>query len=167
MSENLDAVPLPDLEDDLFAPYWQGTRDGRLSVQRCMDCGTKRWPPRELCWACGSPEVDWTEVAQTGKLYSWTVVGRATSRAYPDVPYTVGIVEIENSPVIRMIGVVRVDPPHLEAGLALKARFVPAGPAGEITLVQWEASGSSPGSSDDALAAVDVDRLAGDVPRLG
>lgn len=136
---DLAEVKIPDLEDPLYAPFWEGAARGKIMVQCCADCGTRRWPPRFACWTCRSLETKWVEEMQEGRLYSWTIVGAPTSRAYADVPYIVGIVELEEKPPVRLIGYVAdIDTSRLCAGLKLKARFVKAGPAGEMTLVHWE-----------------------------
>jgi len=132
-------VKVPDLEDPLYAPFWEGARQGKIVIQCCRSCGTRRWPPRFMCWSCQSLATEWVEARQEGRLYSWTVVGAPTTKAYVHVPYIVGIVEIVQSPPVRLLGyVTNVDPGTLVDGLALRARFVRAGPAGEMTLVQWE-----------------------------
>lgn len=139
MADGLSDVPVPDLEDPLYAPYWAGTRAARLMIQRCGACRTPRWPPRHMCPACGSLAVEWAEHGARGTLFSWTVVGRATARGYAEVPYAVGIVTLDDAPSIRLVGtIVDVDLGMLAVGFPLQARFVPAGPAGEMTLVQWE-----------------------------
>ena len=139
MPENLSDVPVPDLADPLFGPYWEGTRAGRLRIQACAACGTLRWPPRYMCPACGSFETEWVERAPRGKVYSWTVVGFATARGYPDVPYPVVIVALDEAPSVRVVGrMVGADPDELVAGMPVQARFVPAGADDAMTLIQWE-----------------------------
>lgn len=136
---DLKEMKLPDIDDPLYAPYWEGTELGEIRVQCCGDCGTRRWPPRFMCWNCQSLATEWVEEEQQGRLFSWTVVGQPTTKAFMDVPYVVGIVELEDKPVVRMVGyVANIDIATLAVGQKLKARFVKAGPAGEITLVHWE-----------------------------
>ena len=66
--QNLPDVPAA---DDLTAPWWDATRDHRLTVQRCGTCEAVQHPPRAVCLACstlggltqveasGTGEVDW------------------------------------------------------------------------------------------------------------
>src|SRR5690348_6577489 len=62
--------PVPE-PDGLDRPYWEGTRAGRLLVQRCRGCGTFQWGPEWICHRCLAPDPDWVEVAPRGRIYSW------------------------------------------------------------------------------------------------
>lgn len=135
---DLDRVPVPDLSDPNFAPFWEGTRERKLKIQKCGDCGTYRWPPRITCRTCRSRNVEWEAVEPRGTLYTFTVVGRPTAKGFSDVPYTVGFVALDGAPPVRIIGnVVDVDPSEVRIGMALEGRFVAAGPNGEMTLIHW------------------------------
>jgi uncharacterized protein len=136
---DLSEVKIPDLEDPLYAPFWEGAAQGKIRVQCCGDCGTRRWPPRFMCWNCQSLATDWVDEKLEGRLYTWTVVGQPTTKAYMDVPYVVGIVALEDDPPLRIVGhVTNIDISTLAVGQKLKPRFVKAGPTGEITLIHWE-----------------------------
>ena len=131
-------IPAPDLTDPLFAPFWEGTRAGKLVIQKCPDCTTYQWPPRVACRKCGSTSIGWEAVEPRGTLYSYTVVGRPTAKGYSKVPYTVGIIELDAIPNVRIVGsVVDIEPVAVAIGLRLEGRFVPAGPASEMTLIHW------------------------------
>jgi uncharacterized OB-fold protein len=135
---DLDQIPVPDLTDPNFAPFWQGTSEHKLKIQQCSDCGTHRWPPRVTCRSCRSTAVDWVEVAPRGTLFTYTTVGRATAKGFSKVPYTVGFVALEAPAGIRVIGnVIDVEPSDLVIGMALKGRFTKAGANGEMTLIHW------------------------------
>lgn len=138
MPSLLPDVPLPGLDDPLFAEFWRGTAGGTLRVQGCGACGAVRWPPRHLCSACGSFETTWQDAAPRGVLFSWVVVGRATAPGYGEVPYGVGLVALDEHPHVRVLGhVVAADLPALRDGLRMRADFVPAGPNGEFHIVRW------------------------------
>ena len=135
---DLDQIPLPDLADPNFAPVWEGTREHKLKVQQCGDCGTHRWPPRLTCRQCRSTAVEWVEVAPRGTLFTYTTVGRPTAKGFPNAPYTVGFVTLDEPSNVRITGiVVGVEPSQLAIGMALEGQFVQAGPNGEMTLVHW------------------------------
>lgn len=134
----LDQIPVPDLADETFAPFWQGTRDHKLKIQRCCDCKTHRWPPRTTCRSCRSTNVEWVAVEPRGTLYTYTIVGRPTAKGFPSAPYAVGFVALDEVPHVRIIGnVVDVDPSALTIGMVLKGRFVTAGANDEMTLIHW------------------------------
>jgi uncharacterized OB-fold protein len=124
---------LPRTDDPLFAEYWSGTRAGVIRVQRCGDCGRRRWPVRPICPSCFSEQIAWEEIsADDATLHTWTVVWHRTLPE-PDPPYTVGIVEVAG---VRMLGnIVDCDPAQLVVGMALRPVFESVTP--EVTLVQW------------------------------
>lgn len=138
MSETID-IPVPDLDSPLFAPFWKASSEERLAIQCCASCDTQRWPPRFRCNECGSFETKWVDRSACGTLFSWTIVGRQTAKGYTDVPYAVGIVELEGEPGIRMIGKLENVPlANLVAGMPLKAKFTVAGRDHQMTLIYWQ-----------------------------
>ncbi len=60
--------------------YWQGLREGKLLIQRCIQCNTTRHPPQPMCEQCQSTKWDCIESAGKGTLYSYTVIH------YPEIP---------------------------------------------------------------------------------
>ncbi|KRA50329.1 Zn-ribbon domain-containing OB-fold protein [Devosia sp. Root635] len=138
-----ELIPLPDLSDPNFVPFWEGTREHQLRIQQCEDCGTHRWPPRTTCRHCRSTAVTWVQVEPKGHVYSYTIVGRPTTKGYANTPYAVAIVALDTPSNVRIIGsVTGIEPSQLVIGMALEGRFVPIGPNGEITLMQWAPAGT-------------------------
>lgn len=135
---DLNQIPVPDLSDPNFAPFWEGTRNRKLTIQKCGDCGKHRWPPRLSCRACRSMKVEWAEVEPRGTLYTYTTVGRPTAKGFANTPYVVGFVSLDGLPHVRIVGnVVDIEPAKVAIGMALKGKFVDAGPNGEMTLIHW------------------------------
>jgi uncharacterized OB-fold protein len=105
MSQSSAPPTLPDVDDPLAAPFWAGTREGRLLVQACGDCGTARFPPRWFCAACGSQVAAWRQVSGRARIWSWVVVHGPTLPAFADrTPFPVAVVELEDAPGLRMVG---------------------------------------------------------------
>lgn len=95
--QNLPDVPAA---DDLTAPWWDATRDHRLTVQRCGTCEAVQHPPRAVCLACSTlGGLTQVEASGTGEVDSFTVVHRAPR---PDVatPYTIARVRLAEGPVL-------------------------------------------------------------------
>ncbi len=135
---DLDQIPMPDLSDPNFAPFWEGTHNHQLKIQKCGACETHRWPPRINCRTCRSSDVEWVAVEPRGTLFTYTIVGRPTARGFSSTPYTVGFVALDAVPNVRIIGnVVDVDPSAVAIGMSLTGRFVAAGPNEEMTLIHW------------------------------
>jgi len=96
-------LPLPRVDNPLTAPFWQGTRKHRLLMQRCPCCNTLQWPPKPNCTGCLADftEADWSEVGQTGTVWSFVVYHRAFHPGFADkVPYNVAMVRLDDGPVM-------------------------------------------------------------------
>ncbi len=96
---------LPDVDDQVAAPFWRGAHEGRLLVQSCGACETPRFPPRLFCAQCASPNIGWRQSKGGGRIWSWVVAHGPTLPAFADrVPYPVVVVELDDMPAIRMVG---------------------------------------------------------------
>jgi uncharacterized OB-fold protein len=112
-------APAPDPES---APFWVGTLEGRLVVQRCTACGRYQHPPRSFCTTCRAP-VEPAEVSGRGTVYSRTVIRQNLARPFRDlVPYVVAIVELDEGPRL-MTNVVGCDPDAVGIGDRVRVRF--------------------------------------------
>jgi uncharacterized OB-fold protein len=97
-------TPAP-ARDGLERPYWEGTRARELRVQRCTDCGTWRFGPEWICYACRSFATTWITVEPLGLVYSWERVWHPVHRALDAAtPYVVVLVELPHAGGIRMVG---------------------------------------------------------------
>ncbi len=76
------------------------------------------------CPRCLSEDLRWLPVCTQPTLYSWTVARHTFSPAFP-APYTVGLVEFDNLPGIRLVSnIVDAEPSALTIGMALSPVFV-------------------------------------------
>jgi uncharacterized OB-fold protein len=125
---------LPDLTDPPTAPFWAGLRERKLLVQRCPQCGTRRYPSAPLCPRCLHRGAEWTEIAPTGFLWSYAVYHRDLSGAFADdIPYAIGVAEVTD----RLHILARIAAPlaDLAVGAAVQAEFHDT--TGGVTLLRW------------------------------
>jgi uncharacterized OB-fold protein len=136
------ARPIP-LADGLDAPYWLGTRAHELRVQRCADCGTFRWSPEWLCYACHSFATDWVSVEPTGVLFSFQRIWHPASPVLANAgPYVTVLVELPHAGSIRMLGNYAGDPTdELRIGTSMRAVFEDRDAEVPYTLVHWAHGG--------------------------
>lgn len=123
MSEWGKPVPAPDAET---APFWDACKEHRLSVQKCRQCGTLRFPPNRICAECRSTEMDWVAVSGRATLYSWIVVRHPVPREVyaDDVPYVVALVDLAEGP--RMVSNLEgCEPEDARDGMPLEVVFEP------------------------------------------
>jgi uncharacterized OB-fold protein len=104
---------------EVSAPFWEGTREGRIRVQRCADCETWVWYPRTACTGCMGGDLRWTEVSGEGSVYAVSVHHRPGVAEMKDrVPYAVALVELREG--VRMLtNVVGCDPESVTVGQAV------------------------------------------------
>lgn len=121
MSEIIER-PMP-TPDAATGPYWAAAHEGRFVMPRCNDCGKYHFYPHPLCPHCSSARLEWVEVSGRGKLYSYTVVHRAPSKAFAEeVPYVVAVVELDEGP--RLMSNLRgCAPEAAQIGMPLKVAF--------------------------------------------
>ncbi|WP_067822988.1 Zn-ribbon domain-containing OB-fold protein [Actinomadura kijaniata] len=91
--------------DGVTRPWWEATRERRLTVQRCLECGHRQHYPRALCTGCGGTALDFTDVSGRGTVDSFTVVHRAP-RPGLETPYVVARVRLAEGPILltRLVG---------------------------------------------------------------
>jgi uncharacterized OB-fold protein len=134
-------LPAPMAEPGgLFAPYWQGTRNETLTVQRNPATGVFQWPPQWIAHDTQTFELEWVEVETRGVIYSWTRVWHPVHPALQNAgPYVIVIVELAHAGGIRMLGNLVGDPhQEVEIGAKVEAVFEHHNDATPpFTLVQW------------------------------
>ncbi len=78
--------------------FWDGTMAGELRLQRCKDCGEIYFPPRPLCPACSSRNVEVFTASGKATLLSYVI----NQRPHPsfDSPYAIALVRLEEGPTM-------------------------------------------------------------------
>lgn len=115
----IEPLPVP---TPITQPFWDGTRQHRLLLQRC-EAGHIIFYPRSHCPRCLSNRLAWVEASGKGTLYSYTVARRPTSPDFEhDVPFVIAVVELDEGP--RMTSrLVEVDPDAVRIGMRLEVVF--------------------------------------------
>jgi uncharacterized OB-fold protein len=133
-----EGLPAPSAAPDgLSQPYWDGTRQERLRIQKCRGCGAWQWGPEWICHRCHSFDLGWEEVSGRGRIYSYQ---RPHHPVHPALaghgPYVVVLVELPEYGDVRMVGNLLGDPKQeVRIGSAVEAVFEHHP---EFTLVQWK-----------------------------
>lgn len=107
MTDKTYDKPLPVI-DPGSRPFWDATREHRLSIPRCQACGEYHFYPRELCPHCHSDDLEWTDVSGNGEIYSFTIARKPAGPVYADdVPYIIAMIVLDEGP--RMLTNLIVD----------------------------------------------------------
>ena len=109
----------PPLDPDLTA-FWDGTREQKLLIPTCRDCGTPFWYPRPTCPRCLGSDIDWLESAGAGEVAAVSVMHRPANPLMVDrVPYAVVLVDLADG-VRLMSNMVGVDTLDVTVGMRVR-----------------------------------------------
>ena len=111
----------PVLDDPDTGPFFRAAGEGRLVVRVCDDCDQSLHLPRVRCFACGSFDTSWHEVAGRGRIYTWTVVEHQVHPTFP-TPFTAILVELDDRPDVRLADHL-AGRPEIGAGTPVEVRF--------------------------------------------
>ncbi len=113
--------PRPAITQD--TQFWfDGTKQGKLLIQRCASCGRLRHPPGPVCPKCMSYDWDTVEASGRGTIYSFVVNHYPQVPAF-DYPLPVGLIELEEG--TRLVAdIVGVDAAEVAVGMPVQAEFV-------------------------------------------
>jgi uncharacterized protein len=115
------ARPRPAITHD-NAFFFEGTRAGKLLIQRCSSCRRLRHPPRPACPHCRSLDWDAVESSGRGVVYSFVVNHHPQVPAF-DYPLVVALVELEEG--TRLVSnLLDVEPADVRIGLPVQAELV-------------------------------------------
>ncbi len=118
------ARPIPVVTPEM-APFWEAAKRQQLVVQRCVACGTLRFPAREVCSRCLSRDVAWTPVSGRGEVFSKVVMHLANHPAFAAMaPYAVVVVQLEEGARI-MSNVTGCAPADVRIGMPVEVTFEP------------------------------------------
>ena len=116
-------IPLPQPTPET-QHFWDGTKSGKLRLQRCGQCSEVYFPPRPFCPACISRAVVVFDASGRAKLYSYVI----NERPHPafDGPYSIAVVELEEGPRM-MTNIINVEqtPEALQLDMPLEVVFEP------------------------------------------
>ena len=119
MAPDRRLLPIPTPETRHF---WEGTRQGELRLQRCLDCAHVYFPPRPFCPSCAHREVEVFNATGRASLYSYVIHHRSVPGH--EAPYAIAVVELEEGPRM-MTNIVDCEqtPEALVLDMPLEARF--------------------------------------------
>lgn len=100
----LDFFPLETADQTRLSRFFDRLKEGRVSTTRCKNDGELLWPPRTACPRCHTEEVEWVDLPERGRIYAFSaVLGGAPLGMESDVPFAVGLVDLDGVP-LRLFG---------------------------------------------------------------
>jgi len=73
--------------------------EGKIMASRCKKCNRIYFPPRADC-DCMSGEPEWVELSGSCKLVTFTIVHFAPASFKGDIPYALGVAQLEEGPTV-------------------------------------------------------------------
>jgi uncharacterized OB-fold protein len=127
--------PLPDLDDPIMRPFWEGARQGKLMQQREPATGIMHWPPKPLYWK-GGGRLEWVEASGRGQVYSYVIGYEPFLPAFRHLlPHIMVVVQLDEGP--RLVGhMVHCAPDAMRFGMRVRVVFKRLTDA--VTLPVWE-----------------------------
>jgi uncharacterized OB-fold protein len=122
-------------------PFWEGTKEHVLRIQRCDDCGRHYFYPRPLCPHCLSRRVTWVESSGRGHLHTFVINHRPPRNLAASGPLVIGIVELEEGArlLTNIVGIAP-DPSAIRCDMPVEVVFEPI--TDEITLPKFRPRGT-------------------------
>ena len=117
-------TPIP-VQGTHTKPFWEGTKEGRLLLPRCVDCNRTHWYPRYVCPFCQSDNIEWVEASGEGTIHTYAVQHLAFGPWAKQAPYVTAYIDLKEGD--RMLTVLRgVDPEkpeEIQIGAPVKVEF--------------------------------------------
>lgn len=122
------------------APFWEATREQRLVLPRCAECGQLFWYPRAICPECFADAIDWVEASGTGRIYAASVHHRGPGPEFADkAPYVVALIDLDEG--VRMLSnVVGCAPEVVRVGQSVSAVWEPLDDGRNLLLFELDES---------------------------
>lgn len=126
--------PLPDVDDPVMRPFWEGAREGKLIVQRDRQTGTVHWPPKPAYWKGG--RLEYVAASGRGTVYTYVVGQEPFLPAFRHLlPHVMVVVALAEGP--RIVGhMVRCTPAEMRFGMPVRAVYKRL--TERVTLPVWE-----------------------------
>ena len=102
--------------------FWTSGRDGHLRFLQCAACEYFVHPPAPVCPQCLGRDLAPDIVSGRATLLTFTVNHHPWDGG--EVPYAIGIVELDEQPGLRlMTNIIGVEPDDVRIGMRLEVEF--------------------------------------------
>jgi uncharacterized OB-fold protein len=101
--------------------FWDGLRERKLLIQRCLACNRLQHPPAPMCSACHGFELGVREASGRGTVHSFVVAHHPPIPPF-EYPNVIALVELEEGTrlVSRLSG---VGPDDVSIGMPVVVEF--------------------------------------------
>ncbi len=116
--------PIPE-PDPVTQPFWDGAKEGKLMLPRCVDCNRVHWYPRIICPHCHSMNIEWFEASGEGRIHTFAVQHRAFGGWSDETPFVTAYIDLNEGDRMATVlrGVDAENPDSIEIGAKVKVEF--------------------------------------------
>jgi hypothetical protein len=127
--------PLPDVDDPIMRPFWDGAREGKLIMQRDRVTGQVHWPLKPAYWK-GGERLEYFTASGRGEVYTYVVGYEPFLPAFKHLlPLVMVVVQLDEGP--RIVGyMVNCTPEAMRFGMRVRVVFKRL--TDDVTLPVWE-----------------------------
>lgn len=102
------------------ARHWRN-RNQRYGLvgEVCEKCGSKIFPPRDICPDCEAPAKTPFTFSGLGEVYSYSTVYNAPEGYEENLPYTVALVKLDEGPMVTA-QLTDIDPGNISVGMPVE-----------------------------------------------
>lgn len=121
--------------------FWEACKRHELIIQKCISCGTYRFPPRPFCHRCQSAAFELVKVSGKGTIYSFTILNHSDkaplqAEFLEEAPYAVILVELVDVGTIHLLSnIVECKLEEIRIGMPVEVIFEDVTP--EISLPKF------------------------------
>ena len=94
---------------------------GKVMGTQCKKCGLVFFPPRADCYQCLSSDVEWFEVAGTGKLLAYSKLQFGPMGFEGDLPYCIAVLDYGK---FKVFGRIAKDLPEAEIKVGMEMKTI-------------------------------------------
>ena len=105
-------------------PYWDSCKSHAMKLPRCKSCSQFHFYPRALCPHCWSMDLEWGTASGKGKIFSYVISHRPAPGFQDDVPYIIGVVELDEGVrlMTNIVGVIP-EPKNIWVGMDVSVEY--------------------------------------------
>lgn len=111
--------------------YLDFIQSKKLMGSRCKECDSLYVPPRKLCTACNSTDLEWKEMSGKGKIAAFSCIGVGTTfmvnKGYSmKKPYCFSVIQLDEGPMVsgQLIDVDESKPETILIGTPVGVSFI-------------------------------------------
>ena len=117
--------------------YWREMPQRyRLEAAKCNACGTISFPPRLICPKCKQHAFESLRLDRKGRLLTYTIIRVAPSVFTDQVPYAIGIVELQHK-VRLLCQITDCDLEEIKTGMPVILEFRRISEDGEAGIIHY------------------------------